>query len=708
MASLNKHPIRPEDNYSLRSVLDPQMSPDGKRVAYVVRTNEKEANERQTSVWVAPIDGNAPARRFTFGKKDHSPRWSPDGRYLAFVADRGEKNQIFLAPLDGGDVRALTKQKHGAGDPVWSPDGTRIAYVSRTGPYKESKDRTVVEKSAPRVIRHLRYRLDGIGYFDERRTHIFVADVATGESTQITEGDWYDQQPSWSPNGKTIAFSSDRERRRHERMFRSDVWVVAAKGGRARRVTRGRGAASFPAFSPDGRSVAFAGHEYGDDSEARHSHLMIVSATGSRGPRSLSAPIDRPINAYPPARHFAWLPSGKALVFLAADRGAVHLYRVGVSDATIKKVLGGERQIHQFSISRRAATIAFTASFASVPPELYATSMAGGSRERNLSHANLKFLGATALGATRRMSHRAPDGLEIESFVMYPPGCKAGKRYPVVLYIHGGPHGQHPGVGFSMRPQSLAGAGYVVLLPNPRGSGSYGEAFMRMCVRDWGGKDYEDLMTAVDALIKKGVADPERLYVTGYSYGGFMTTWVVGHTHRFKAAIIGAPVSDHISMRGTTEIPHFSDYEVVSPFEDVRAAWENSPIAHLPNCTTPVLIEHHEGDLRCPIAQGEEIFQTLKLLGKEAEFLRYPGGFHTLDFHTPSQDVDYMQRAVAWFGAHRGAAKKARQRRSPGGAKKVAPGAASRNGVGTRQTGSSSNGTRVDGLAKRVAVAART
>ncbi len=707
MASLKKRPVRPADNYLLRTLIDPQLSPDGRRVAYAVRTNDKESNERQTSIWVAPMDGKTPARRFTFGKKDHSPRWSPDGRYLAFVADRGEKNQIFLAPLDGGEARALTKQTYGAGDPVWSPDGKRIACVARTGTYKESKARSAIEKSAPRVIRHLRYRLDGIGYFDERRTHIFVVDVATGEATQMTEGDWYDQQPSWSPNGKAIAFSSDRERKRHDRMFRSDVWVVASKGGRARRITRGRGAVSFPAFSPGGRYIAFIGHEYGDDSEARHSHLMIVSPSGSGAPRSLSAPIDRAINAYPPARHYAWLPSSKAVIFLAADRGTVSLYRAGISNGTVKKVLGGERQIHQFSISRDASRVAFTASFASMPHELYATSMAGGTRETNLSHAHADLLATTKLGATRRMTHRAPDGLEIESFVMYPPGYKVGNRYPLVLYIHGGPHGQHPGAGFSMRPQSLAGAGYVVLLPNPRGSGSYGEEFMRMCVRDWGGKDYEDLMTAVDVLIRKGVADPRRLYVTGYSYGGFMTTWVVGHTDRFKAAIIGAPVSDHISMRGTTEIPQFSDFEVVSPFEDVQAAWENSPLAHLPNCTTPVLIEHHEGDLRCPIGQGEEIFQTLKLLGKEVEFLRYPGGFHTLEFHTPSQDVDYMERALAWFRAHRGAVKQARSRTSLNGAKPAA-GAASRHDATKRRTVASANGARANGVPRRVAVGPRT
>ena len=232
------------------------------------------------SIYVAPLDGRARARRFTYGKHDHSPRWSPDGRWLAFISERGEKNQIYLAPLAGGEARQLTHETHGAMEPAWSPDGTRIAYIARSGEYKESKAKSAAEKAAPRVIRNLRYKLDGVGYFDERRTHVFVANVDTGKTTQITDGDWFDQNPSWSPDGRTIAFASDRAPERHQRQFRADVWTVAAKGGTARRLSRGRGGAMFPLFSPDGRWVAYAGHEHGDAGAAKHSHLLIVPATG--------------------------------------------------------------------------------------------------------------------------------------------------------------------------------------------------------------------------------------------------------------------------------------------------------------------------------------------------------------------------------------------------------------------------------------------
>jgi len=660
----------PEHAYLLRGVSDPQLSPDGARVAYVVRSSDREKDVRTSSVWVAAMDGRQPARRFTFGDREHSPRWSPDGRYLAFLADRGAKSQVHLAPLDGGEARALTKAPHGVNEFAWSPDGRRIAYVARTGEWKDAKDRKGAERAAPRVIRNLRYRMDSIGYFDDRRMHIFVVGVESGATAQVTDGDWYDMQPSWSPDGRSIAFVSDRERERHDRDSRNDVWVVPAAGGRARKVTRSRGSALYPSFSPDGRSIAFLGHEHGEDYWAKNGHLMVVPAAGG-APRSLSARVDNTVVALPPGSSYRWAPDGKSLLFLVMERGTLALYRARLSDGACARVLDGERQIQQFALAPDGASIAFVAAWPTQPAEVYSASLAGGARERNLSHANDEFLAASEPGRLRRLSHRAQDGLEIESFVLYPPGYAAGRRYPAVLYIHGGPHGMHPSAGFQLRPHALAAAGYVVLLPNPRGSSGYGERFTAGCVGDWGGGDYEDLMGAVDALVRKGVADPERLFVTGYSYGGFMTTWVVGHTDRFRAAIIGAPVSDHVSMAGTTDIPRFSFAEVGSAWDDVQTVWERSPVAHLPNCTTPVLIEHHEGDLRCPIGQAEEIFQALKLRGKEVEFLRYPGGFHLPDFFPPSQDEDYLRRQQAWFDGHGGRAATA----SPNGRA-----AASRNG----------------------------
>ncbi|TAK73057.1 MAG: S9 family peptidase, partial [Dehalococcoidia bacterium] len=429
---------------------------------------------------------------------------------------------------------------------------------------------------------------------------------------------------------------------------------AAATGGRARRLSRGRGGASFPVFSPDGRWVAYAGDENGAAGASKHTHALVVPAAGSAAPRSLSAELDRSVvAALGPG--IAWSRDGKSIVFTAADGGAFSLYRARLDGGSVQRVLGGQRQIQGFSIAPDGRRVALAAAFSSQPSEIYTATLGAGGRERNLSRANDELLATAELAPTRRITARAKDGGEVEAFMLFPPGYKPGHRYPLVLDIHGGPNGAHPQGGFMMRPQAMAAAGYIVAMPNPRGSLGYGETFMHAVVNDWGGGDFDDLMAVVDKLVRRGVADPERLFVMGYSYGGFMTAWTIGHTDRFRAALIGAPVANHVGMRGTSDIPQFSDYHIGgSPYDNAEEWRARSPVTHLPNVTAAVLIEHHEGDLRCPIGQAEEIFQNLKLLGKEVEFLRYPGGSHGWNTHAPSQDVDLMTRAIAWFDAHGG------------------------------------------------------
>ena len=648
-----KRRFRPDDIYELKNVSDPQLSPDGTQVAYCLSWPDRDSDSTHVSIFVAPLNGRSPARRFTHGTKDHTPRWSPDGRYLAFVSDRGDKSQLFVAPLDGGEARQLTKRKWGVSQPAWSPDGDRLAFVARTGNFTPPKERKGLEKAAPIVVRDLRYKLDGIGFFDRRRTHIFVANVDSGEQTQLTSGDYFDDHPAWSPNGRTIAFVSDRERDRNQRQFRTDVWTVPAAGGRPRKLTRSRGAASLPTYSPDGKYVAYAGHEHGDEGVAKNPHLMLVSARGG-APRSLSAATDRPVGGWPWAigQAISWGPNSRSVYFLAADRGTVAIYRAGLrGDA--QKVLDGERQIESFVLTPDGKRAVFAAVWPTRPWEIYAAALGNGRRETNLSHANDGFLARVELGDIRRTTCKAPDGLTIESFVMYPPGYKRGRRYPLAVNVHGGPHSYHPGSRAMTDFHALTARGYVVLLPNPRGSTSYGDALSEMVVGDWAGGDYGDILAAVDSLVAKGVADPERLYIGGYSYGGYMAIWAVGHTDRFRAALVGAPVANLISSFGTGDIPGMDIHEFGGlPHENMAFYIERSPTTHLAHCTTPVLLLHHEGDLRCPIAQSEEIFTALKAMGKEVEFVRYPGGFHTYNTHTPSQAKDSLDRTIAWYDAH--------------------------------------------------------
>jgi dipeptidyl aminopeptidase/acylaminoacyl peptidase len=662
-----KRPMRPEDLYLLRSVFDPQLSPDGKRVAYTSSQPDKDSDSMHTSIWVAPVDGRGRARRFTQGTRDHSPRWSPDGRYLAFVSRRNGEGQIFVAPLDGGEARQLTNAKFGAGQPTWSPDGKRIAYAARTGDFKPAKDRNTIEKNAPRVIRDLRYKLDGVGFFDERRPHIFTIDVDGGDERQITSGDYEDGQPAWSPDGKWLAFVSDRDRERFQRQWRGDLWVVPSTGGRPRRLTRGRGLAAYPQFSPDGRWIAYLGHEHNlpGSSSSKNKHVFIVPAQGGQPPRSVSAPLDRSPHGVLQAtgRTFCWSRDGKSLLFLVEDGGSIILCRAGAANGSVSQLIDGDRQITGFDLTPDGRTAVFASSWLSEPAEVYAAPLSGGTRPRNLSHANADARATLGLARPRRITYAGADGWPIEALVLHPPAYQSGKRYPLSLQIHGGPHAFHPApaAGAIVQYQMQAAAGYVVLLPNPRGSAGYGESFSEACVKDWGGKDYEDLMAGVDELVRRGVADPGRLVVGGASYGGFMTTWTVGHTDRFRAAVVGAPVSDLISKFGECDIGPWYTYEVGgTPFDNLDEYVFRSPVTYLSNVKTPVLLQHWEGDMRCPVGQSEEIFAGLKALGKEVEFVRYPGGFHTV--RTPSQEVDRFQRILVWCDSHGASAKRARRK----------------------------------------------
>jgi dipeptidyl aminopeptidase/acylaminoacyl peptidase len=647
--------MRPEDFFSLRTVSDPRLSPDGTKVAFVVSTNSVEDDEAQTTIWVASCEGRVPARRFTAGPKDTSPRWSPDGRYLAFVARRPSpgngqtaKNveaQVHLAPLDGGDPRPVTEAPYGASQPAWSPDGTHIAYVARTGDWTPPDKRSPTEKNAPRVVTDLSYRFDGFGWFDERRSHVFVVGVDSGRKKQVTTGDWHDSQPAWSPDGTRLVFISDRNRARFDRL-RPDLWMVAATGGRAKRLTR-NGHYGTPEFSPDGRFISFLGQEAGDGNWAANVQLYVVDANGEAPPRSLSRPLDRPAFGLvgTSGRTHGWIDNGW-VYFLASDHGAQHLYRAGLDPGAgvPERVLGGDRQI--IGVDLRGERVAFASEWPSLLAEACVADLGTGT-ERAVSDVNAELRKTLRLAPLERVRTNS-----IESFVISPLDGPGTRPRPTVVEIHGGPHGSHPQSAMLPLYQCLAAAGYVVCLPNPRGSQSYGEEFSYACVGDWGGGDFADIMGAVDALVDDGVSDPERLYVAGYSYGGYMSGWTVGHTTRFKAACISAPVSDLSAMVATSDVSLFNIFEMggASPWDRPDAYAKHSPITYLPDVRTPVRLLHWEGDLRCPIGQSEAWFQGLKLLGREVEMIRYPGGFH--NGRAPSQMVDFVKRHLDWFSSH--------------------------------------------------------
>lgn len=653
-----KRGFRPEDALRLKAAQDPDLSPDGRRVAFVVVETDEEKDRLLTSIWVAAVDGGEPPRRFSEGPADSGPRWSPDGRWIAYISVTDEKPEhahVRLAPLDGGMPLSLGQLPGPVSELAWSPDSRRVVVVCRVGvPDRDEATTTAKERNAPRQVRGLGARVDGVGWQEGRR-HLFVVEVPDGATRQLTRGEFDHDHPSFSPDGNRIVFASDRTRRRDDRQFRSDAWIVPLEGGRPRRLTNGKGHVSFPSFSPDGELVAFAGHV--TEAWDEDSHLFTVPSDGKRQPEQLIPETDRPTLSMFGFRPLYWT-GARELTILVAARGAVRIHRARLGARQSRELVGGEIQVDGFAARQGHRVVAYTSGWVDRPSELFVSNGSGG-RPTQLTDLNDALLEEVELVAGSRRRIVRPDGTEVEYFVLLPGGGQP-RGLPVHLDIHGGPHSWWPFAPFMVLHQSLAAAGFCVLLPNPRGSASYGQRFTMACTGDWGGGDYEDILACCDDLVERGIADPTRMFVGGGSYGGFMTNWIVGHSDRFRAATTIASLSDMRSMALTSDVPEVLQFSLSgSPWRRGDQYERRSPLTYLPNVNTPVLVIHWEGDIRVPISQGEEFYAGLKLLGKEVEFVRYPGGFHVSQ--TPSQTVDWITRMVEWNRRHDKRARRARR-----------------------------------------------
>jgi dipeptidyl aminopeptidase/acylaminoacyl peptidase len=645
----------PEDLTRIQFVTDPQLSPDGRRVAFVVTTLSEERDEYLSNIWVVDVAGGVP-RRFTAGpRRDLEPRWSPDGSRLAFLSERTAKDklQLYVMPADGGEATKLTALDNGVSAIAWAPDGARLAFVSAVGGYKEPEGEDEKRKSRPaRVITSVKYRFNGEGFIYDRRPHVFVVSLDGASSTQITEGDFIDADPTWSPDGESLVFASARHGARDDDDA-SDLWRVPAKGGTPQRLTATAGPVMLPAFSPDGRTIAFLAraelNAYG-----RNVQLFTVPSDGGQA-TCLSSALDRSCGAL----HVrpSWSPDGRSLTVATEDRGDIGLWRVAATgSAAPQRIVGGERVLNGFSASADGRTLAFAASRTVAPAEVFVCGADGGD-ERRLTDLNRAWVESVALSAPERFRFTRA-GFELDVWVMRPAGFVAGQRYPTLLNIHGGPHAQY-GHNFFDEFQVYAGAGYAVVYTNPRGSQGYGEAFTQAVVGDWGGGDYADVMAALDeALARYPFIDSERLGVLGGSYGGFLTSWTVGHTKRFKAACSERAVNCQYTMFGTSDIGH--SFNVVElggplPWEDMARYIERSPLTYAKDMTTPLLILHSEDDLRCPIEQGEQLFVALKKLKREVSFVRFPGENHEMSRSgKPRHRLERFRHILDWFAKYLG------------------------------------------------------
>ncbi|MDB4896481.1 MAG: peptidase prolyl oligopeptidase active site domain protein [Firmicutes bacterium] len=676
---MEKRLMTPADIYNLTYVGDAQISPDGKLVAYVREKRDQAVDKQQTEIWLAPAAGGV-ERQLTAGPTDSLPRWSPDGRTLAFVSDRSGKPQLHLITVNGGEAARLETEQEVAGAPVWSPDGKRIAYLSsvdeplqagdlvyagaptaKVAPKGEQK----AEKPAIKVVSTFHHKFDGGGFFGRKEPRLFVVPAEAGkqEAKQVSPVGIRCDGPSWSPCGKflvaAVAPPADDAGRA---FYVRNIALFHLDSGAVTYVLKERESPTYsPTFSPDGKYLAFSGHTGPFTWLHDNMDVWVLDISTEAYPyafadaRNLSATLDRSLGGvYSETSHMGglamfgpllWSNDSRDVLAVFADRGDAVLYACHLNGDNPTRLTGtGPLAVGSFSVAVNG-DIAMGAATPATPDEIY---LLDKGHLRQLTGANAALLAKVALQKVEKFTYAGADGWEMEAWLVYPAGYEPGKRYPTVLDIHGGPTGLW-GNGFSTSWQVLAAAGYAVVATNPRGSQGYGKKHTFGCVNDWGGKDFIDIQNGVDEAVKRGVADPDRLGVTGWSYGGFMTCWTVTQTHRFKAAVAGACVSNLDDMANTSDIgSHFLEFEFGLPWEKLEKLAAHSPIRHMHHCTTPVLLLHGESDLRCPPHQSEQVYTVLKRNGQTAALVRYPDEPHV--FQRPSHQVDRLERMVAWFG----------------------------------------------------------
>jgi dipeptidyl aminopeptidase/acylaminoacyl peptidase len=649
-------PVGVDDLFGVREVHDPQISQDAQFIAYTVNSTSLKDDKDLTQIWMVPAAGGDAIPLTNDDVSSDHPRWSPDGKFIAFLSARKDadgddgKTQVYLLNLKGGEAQRLTETVQDVEDFEWSPDGKRLVLVLRDPTPEEleasSKDKEdpggekkKSKAARPWVIDRLYFKEDTVGYLERHRKHLYVFEVASKTMKQVSSGDYDDEDPAWSPDGKLLTFSSNRSKPDPDATYAANIWVVAAdntdKGAAPTQVSTGTGGDGHPAWSPDGKWIAFSTRLDPKLFEYATQHIAIAPSAG--GPaKVLTLALDR--NSINPR----FSPDGKSILFLVDHDGTQSLAALNLSDNKITRPFEGRFMMDGFSVAKDG-TLAATLSTMDRPFELY--TVPGGKLTR-LTHANDAWLSTFKLATGEYVSFKSKDGTTVHGYVYKPLDYVAGKKYPAIVRPHGGPVWAYYSE-FQDLAQLLAANGYMVLLPNPRGSSGYGQDFCRAIFADWGNKDYQDDMALVDYAVEQGFADPDKLGVGGWSYGGISTDFIIGHTNRFKAAISGAGAAEFTSLWGHDQ--YVRDYvaELGFPWEH-RDVWDHvAPFWHVKEIQTPTMFVGGNIDWNVPVLGGEQMYESLKALGRDTLLVVYPDEYH--EFKTPSHIKDLNERYLAWY-----------------------------------------------------------
>lgn len=617
--------------FAYRTLGGIEVAPHGRRAVFVATVADLEENASNSDLWVADL-ANGRSFQLTRGpKQDNAPAWSPDGTRIAFLSDRSGKTNIWMIRPDGGEAIPATEfEKLSVGSFRWLPDGSGFVFTAVDPPTPEEERRKKEKEDPIRVDRDFKYA---------RLYHYRLGDK---DPTKLTAEDYHVNDFDVSPDGRGVAFSAQPTPEVPD-FYRSDVKLLDLESGEVRDLVNRPGLDTGPRFSPDGQWIAFRAAEV-KDAWVGNTRLHVVRRDGT-GLRDLSQAFDENVGVP------EWSPEGDWIYFVAGERVARRLFRLQVASGRFEAVSEHDQQrvVDDFDLSRDGGFAVVALSDAETPAEVYRLRFSGNRLEK-LTAVNAEFEDTGP--AAELVRYRSADGLDLEGIVLKPRDFQTGKRYPLLVVIHGGPAGVFT---YSFTPRrsayplhAFAAQGYVVFLPNPRGSGGHGERFRRANFKDWGYGDYDDIMRGVDLLVRNGVADPERMGVMGWSYGGYMTSWVVTQTDRFKAASMGAGLSNLVSMYGTTDIPEFLGTHMGGrPWDDMREYLRHSAINFVGNARTPTLIQHGRQDRRVPLSQGEEFYQALKDVGVPVEMVIYPRQPHGI--REPRLQRDALEHNLRWF-----------------------------------------------------------